>query len=84
MSERAYKPIEVKPGEGVAFTNKKNGNDRAPDWKGRIASPSGEEFDLAIWQRHPKSGGAPFLSIKAEVPRDKAPRGNPDADESPF
>ena len=53
---------------GVLFKNDKKGNEKAPDWKGKI-NIDGKEKEMAGWIREGKSGQ--FLSLKVSEPRQK-------------
>lgn len=46
---------------GVLFKNDKKGNEKAPDYKGKV-NVEGKEKDIAGWIREGKSGK--FISIK--------------------
>ncbi len=46
---------------GVLFKNDKKGNEKAPDYKGKV-NIEGKEKDIAGWIREGKSGK--FISIK--------------------
>ena len=46
---------------GVLFTNDKKGNEKAPDYKGKV-NIEGKEKNIAGWIREGKSGM--FISIK--------------------
>ena len=54
---------------GVLFQNDKKGNDKAPDYKGKIYFGD-EEKQLAGWKRESKSGKV-FLSLKVSEPYKK-------------
>lgn len=51
---------------GVLFPNNKNGNDKAPDMKGK-GNFDGVEFDIAVWNRVAQSGKT-FVSVKFSEP----------------
>lgn len=53
---------------GVLFKNDKKGNDKAPDYKGKV-NIDGKEKEIAGWIREGKSGK--FISIKVSEPRQK-------------
>lgn len=62
---------------GVLFINDKKGNDKAPDYKGKI-NVGGKDYDLAGWKKQGKNGT--FLSLKVSEPyqkdqNDKQPKG---------
>ena len=56
---------------GALFANDKEGNDRRPDYKGKL-NVAGKEYRISGWIRTPKSGGKKFMSLKVE-PVDDAP-----------
>ena len=53
---------------GVLFKNDKKGNEKAPDYKGKV-NVEGNEKDIAGWIREGKSGK--FISIKISEPMEK-------------
>jgi uncharacterized protein (DUF736 family) len=53
---------------GALFTNDKKGNDKAPDYKGKI-NLNGTDYDLAGWKKQGKNGT--FLSLKISEPYNK-------------
>ena len=55
--------FELENGRGSAFKNDRKENDKHPDYKGRIKTPSGEELDIAIWGTKSKDG-KPYFSIR--------------------
>lgn len=59
---------EAKPGSGALFKNDKQGNDRAPDYKGDITLLDGSKARLAAWIKDGRNGK--FMSLKLEEPRD--------------
>lgn len=54
---------------GVLFTNDQKGNEKAPNYKGKI-NVDGKDYDLAGWIREGKSGQ--FLSVKVSKPYQKS------------
>lgn len=48
-------------------TDKEGKSEKYPDWKGKIKTASGEEFQISGWRRAPE-GKKPFLSVKIEKP----------------
>jgi hypothetical protein len=56
---------------GALFANDKEGNEKRPDYRGKL-NIEGVEYRLSGWVRTPKSGGKKFLSLKAD-PVDQAP-----------
>jgi uncharacterized protein (DUF736 family) len=53
---------------GVLFKNDKKGNEKAPDYKGKV-NIEGKEKEIAGWIREGKSGK--FISIKISEPMKK-------------
>jgi uncharacterized protein (DUF736 family) len=53
---------------GVLFKNDKKGNDKAPDYKGKV-NVNGKELEIAGWVREGKSGK--FISLKVSETRQK-------------
>lgn len=53
---------------GVLFKNDKKGNEKAPDYKGKV-NVNGKDLELAGWIREGKTGQ--FLSLKVSEPRAK-------------
>lgn len=52
---------------GVLFQNDKDGNEKRPDYKGKL-NVEGVDFEIAGWKRLSKAG-KPFLSLKISEPR---------------
>lgn len=57
---------EIKPNTFSAFENDKKGNDKRPDWTGKI-NIDGAEKRVAIWKRKSASG-IEYLSGSIEEP----------------
>lgn len=53
---------------GVLFKNDKKGNEKAPDYKGKV-NVGGKDMEIAGWIREGKNGK--FISIKISEPRAK-------------
>jgi uncharacterized protein (DUF736 family) len=53
---------------GVLFQNDKKGNEKAPDYKGKL-NVNGKDYELAGWLRDGKTGK--FLSVKIQEPKQK-------------
>lgn len=66
--------FEPRPGSGSLFKNDKQGNDRAPDYKGDLTLLDGSKVRLAGWIKQGQKGS--FLSISIDKPREEAPRGD--------
>ena len=60
---------ERKPGDIAIFKEKSTTNDRAPDWKGELLTPSGEKLSVALWLKSDT-----MLAGKVEVPRQREER----------
>ena len=84
---------------GALFRNDKQGNDKRPDYKGKLNVTVGEgpekisvDFRLSGWLKTSKDGQTKFLSLQAELPEEAAkpaPKAKPVAepafdDEIPF
>lgn len=57
---------ELKPNTFSAFVNDKNGNEKKPDWTGKI-NIDGKEMRIAVWKRKSASG-IEYLSGLIEEP----------------
>ncbi len=51
--------------KGVLFTNDQKGNEKAPNYKGKL-NVNGKEYDIAGWVRQGKNGN--FLSLTIAEP----------------
>jgi uncharacterized protein (DUF736 family) len=51
--------------KGALFTNDQKGNEKAPNYKGKL-NVNGKEYDIAGWVRQGKSGN--FLSLTIAEP----------------
>lgn len=60
---------EKKPGDIAIFKEKNKTNDRAPDWKGDLLTPSGEKLQIALWLKSDT-----MLAGKVEAPRQRDDR----------
>lgn len=47
---------ETKPGTWSLFRNDKGDNEKAPDYKGKLVTPDGHEFEIAGWLRESQKG----------------------------
>lgn len=56
--------------KGVLFKNDKKGNEKAPDYTGKL-NVGGKEWSLAGWKKESKAGTT-FLSLSISEPRVKA------------
>ena len=80
---------ELKLNTFSAFVNNKNGNEKKPDWTGRI-NIDGKEKRIAVWQRKSASGieylsGTIEEAVKpAEEPAKEQTITEAVADEIPF
>ncbi len=61
---------------GALFANDKEGNEKRPDYRGKL-NINGVEYRLSGWVRTPKSGGKKFLSLKCEPIEQAPPRPAP-------
>lgn len=79
---------ELKPNTFSAFVNDKNGNEKKPDWTGKI-NVGGEVMRVAIWKRTSQSG-IEYLSgvieepVKAESVKEEKPKEELDDQQIPF
>lgn len=91
------------PNTGALFRNDRDSNPKAPAWRGDIEMDAGLlrglvalakegkaiKLQLAGWEKETKAGST-FISVKAELPREKKPEPKPapaasyDDDEIPF
>jgi hypothetical protein len=61
---------EQKPGDLAIFREKDKRNDKAPDWKGTLITPSGEKLAVALWIKSDT-----MLAGKVEEPRQRTDTG---------
>jgi len=61
---------------GELFRNDKEGNERRPDYRGKL-NINGVDYRLSGWVRTPKNGGKKYLSLKAEPVEQAPPRPAP-------
>jgi uncharacterized protein (DUF736 family) len=66
---------------GVLFTNDKKGNEKAPEYKGKI-NIGGKDYDLAGWKKQGKNGT--FLSLKVSEPYKKEANQKQVSQDLPF
>ena len=55
--------METKNNTGVLFTNDQKGNDKAPNYKGKV-NLNGKEMEVAGWVKEGKNGKYLSLSFK--------------------
>jgi uncharacterized protein (DUF736 family) len=55
--------------KGALFTNDQKGNEKAPNYKGKL-NVNGKEYEIAGWVRQGKSGS--FLSLTVSEPYQKS------------
>ncbi len=70
---------ETKPGTGSLFRNEKGDNEKAPDYKGKVVTPDGTEFEIAGWMRESQKG-VKYMSLSVKEPfkkQDPTPVTNP-------
>jgi hypothetical protein len=58
---------------GALFANDKEGNEKRPDYKGKL-DIDGVQYRISGWIRTPKSGGKKYMSLKAEPFEQQAPK----------
>lgn len=63
---------EQKEGQGVLFTNDKQGNESRPDWKG-IVTVNGAQMEIAAWNKASRAG-AKYLSISIKPKQQRQQR----------
>lgn len=56
---------------GVLFKNDKDGNEKRPDYTGKV-QVEGTEYRLAAWVKESNSTGNKFLSLKLSLPQEQA------------
>ena len=66
---------------GVLFQNDKKGNEKAPDYKGKL-NVNGKDYEIAGWKREGKTGT--FLSLKIQEPKAKQPETIKQSGDLPF
>lgn len=62
MAEQQYDNTNA----GVIFKHDKKGNDKAPDYKGKV-NVDGKDKQIALWVKKSKAG-VPFFSVKIDEP----------------
>jgi uncharacterized protein (DUF736 family) len=55
--------------KGALFTNDQKGNEKAPNYKGKL-NVNGKDYEIAAWVRQGKSGS--FLSLTLSEPFQKS------------
>jgi len=81
--------FQMKPGSGSLFKNDRKDGDNAPDYKGSIVDPEGNEFWLNGW-RKTSTRGVTYLSLsmkpKTDAPAQNKPSATPAemSDQIPF
>ena len=60
--------FELRDGQGNFFKNRRKTSEKQPDWKGKVKTPDGKEWELAGWIRDSKDGGK-WFSLKISEPR---------------
>ncbi len=56
------------PGKGGLHTNRNREKDNHPDFVGKITTPSGEELEIAGWNRTDKNNDG-WISLNVQEPR---------------
>jgi hypothetical protein len=62
--------------KGALFRHDKEGNDKRPDYKGKL-NIEGVDYRISGWVRKPKNGGASYMHLVAEPMQERltdAPR----------
>ena len=62
--------METKQNSGVLFTNDQKGNDKAPNYKGKV-NVNGKDMEVAGWIKEGKNGAYISLSFKEPFVKDK-------------
>jgi hypothetical protein len=65
--------MDLDPGKAVIFKNDKEGNDKRPDYRGELRTPSGEQLRISLWVNEAKSGQK-YFGGNVDVPQSN---GNP-------
>jgi len=61
---------ELKNGSGTIFKNDKKGNEKAPDYRGELKTPSGEHLEVSLWVKEGQKGK--YFSVSVKEPYKKA------------
>lgn len=59
------KELELKPNQGLMFSNNRKENDSQPDWRGEV-DIEGTRHMISAWSKQSKSGNN-FLSLSIKV-----------------
>jgi len=74
---------EMKPGQGSAFPNDKKKEEKHPDFKGKIKTPDGKDWEISMWNKSGSKGN--FYSISIQEPYNHPQQSTtPEPDEKPF
>jgi len=57
--------MENKPNSGAIFKNDKKGNDKAPDYRGKV-NVNGKEMEVSLWVNEGKNGK--YFAAKFQEP----------------
>lgn len=57
---------ELKNGQGNSFKNANKSSENAPDWRGKIKTPDGKEWEISQWVKQSDKGE--WLSIQIKEP----------------
>lgn len=78
MSEKPFEPLNLKPGSGMLFKNKRKTEEKHPEYVGEIEIPPemvGRK-QVSLWKRTSKSGNT-YLSIGLSEPWKPKPKAAP-------
>jgi uncharacterized protein (DUF736 family) len=67
----------AKPYTGSLRKNDKEGNDKRPDYKGRITLAEGEDYWISAWINTDRETGGKYMSLKLEKVEPMASAGDP-------
>lgn len=70
---------EQKPGDIAIFQERDKRNDKAPDWKGTLVTPSGEKLQVALWRKSDT-----MLAGRIEEPRQRNDDARPRREEPRY
>tara|TARA_B100000029_G_scaffold411392_1_gene413740 strand:- start:369 stop:605 length:237 start_codon:yes stop_codon:yes gene_type:complete len=74
---------EQKDGTVSLFVNDKEGNEKRPDWTGKMKTPDGTELRISLWNTESQSG-TKYLSGKVDLPYNGGPSGGGGSTDVPF
>lgn len=59
--------MDIDPGKAVIFKNDKEGNEKRPDYRGELVTPSGEHLRISLWVNEAKSSGQKYFGGKVDA-----------------